>query len=303
MSHNDWQEVLAPKVQGTWNLHTALEAQVLDFFVLFGSISGVIGQIGQANYGAANSFLDASVPYRHGRGLPCSTLDIGVMGDIGYISQRPKILTQLRSAGLQILQERDLLEALHLAILRSPPKSPTDNPICPTISEKFPCVSNPAQLAVGLKLNVGLRDPRNQTPWKRDARMSRYGRTEEADQLAVGRISDTANSELASFLSSLSSDASILADEQKNTKLLSKYIGGQVLKFMPPGMSDEELDTTKAPSELGVDSLISIEFRNWWRQTLGLDITVLEVLNVKSIEELGRLAATNLKTKYLDKRE
>jgi hypothetical protein len=64
MSFEDWETVIAPKVQSTWNLHTALAKQKLDFFVMFSSFTGVVGQRGQGNYAAAVSRLLRSIPPR-----------------------------------------------------------------------------------------------------------------------------------------------------------------------------------------------------------------------------------------------
>lgn len=50
---------------------------------------------------------------------------------------------------------------------------------------------------------------------------------------------------------------------------------------------EEELDVTQAPSDPGVDSLVRIEIRNWWRRILGLEISVLEIWNAKCIRALG----------------
>ena len=53
--------VMRPKIQGAWNLHQALKANKMtpDFVVLFSSIAGVLGNLGQADYSGANAFLDA----------------------------------------------------------------------------------------------------------------------------------------------------------------------------------------------------------------------------------------------------
>jgi thioester reductase-like protein len=77
MSITDFDQVLAPKVQGTWLLHQVSCNDDLDFFVNFASISGVWGSKGQVHYGAANSFLDAFAHYRRSQGLVATTIDWG----------------------------------------------------------------------------------------------------------------------------------------------------------------------------------------------------------------------------------
>jgi NAD(P)-dependent dehydrogenase (short-subunit alcohol dehydrogenase family) len=59
MTRARFEKVMAPKVAGALNLHTHTKAQPLDFFISFSSISSLIGNVGQANYVAANAFLDA----------------------------------------------------------------------------------------------------------------------------------------------------------------------------------------------------------------------------------------------------
>lgn len=54
MSYEDWQTAVQPKVLGTWNLHYASLGLDLDFFLLFSSWSGLVGQWGQANYAAVS---------------------------------------------------------------------------------------------------------------------------------------------------------------------------------------------------------------------------------------------------------
>lgn len=89
------ETAIVPKVKGAWNLHNALHDHQLDFFILFSSISAIVGQLGQGNYSAANTFLDSFVQYRHSLNLPASAINFGVMEDVGYVSQNPAALEQL----------------------------------------------------------------------------------------------------------------------------------------------------------------------------------------------------------------
>ncbi|PYH85776.1 KR-domain-containing protein [Aspergillus uvarum CBS 121591] len=115
MTNSDWVTVVKRKVQGTWSLHNALPSD-LDFFILISSCSGICGQWGQANYAAANTYLDAFVQYRHHYGLPASVIDLGVMGDVGFVSRNPNVLRQFQNSGAFVLNEDMFLEAMTLAV-------------------------------------------------------------------------------------------------------------------------------------------------------------------------------------------
>ena len=92
--------VFAPKAIGAWNLHVALAKVPLDHFVLFSSISGLIGSPGQGNYAAANSFLDALAHHRRSLRLPALSVDWGVLDQVGVVARNPALAAQMKANGL-----------------------------------------------------------------------------------------------------------------------------------------------------------------------------------------------------------
>jgi len=116
MTPERFHAVLLPKVAGAWNLHRLTTADELDFFVLFSSVASVFGTKSQANYAAANAFLDALAPYRRSLGLPGLTVNWGALGEVGYVSQHPEIAQFLNRQGAGLLTPAEAIEALEQAL-------------------------------------------------------------------------------------------------------------------------------------------------------------------------------------------
>jgi len=86
LQSQNWEsftQTLAPKVQGTWNLHTLTQKLPLDFFILFSSVASLLGSPGQGNYAAANAFMDALAQYRQKLGLAGLSINWGQWSETG----------------------------------------------------------------------------------------------------------------------------------------------------------------------------------------------------------------------------
>ena len=109
--------VLAPKVDGAVHLHELTQHLDLRAFVLFSSAAGILGSPGQANYAAANAFLDALAAHRHAGGLAASAMAWGwweqtseMTGQMGELD-----ITRMRRAGIRPISSEDGLELFDAA--------------------------------------------------------------------------------------------------------------------------------------------------------------------------------------------
>ncbi len=105
------EQILAPKVVGTWNLHTLSQSSSLDFFVLYSSASAVLGLVGQAGYAAANAFLDALAGWRVGQGLTCMSIQWGAMAAAGMAGEN-QLRNRMAHSGMGALTPENGVAAL-----------------------------------------------------------------------------------------------------------------------------------------------------------------------------------------------
>lgn len=89
------QAVLAPKLLGAWNLHQATLTLPITHFVLYSSVTTVIGNPGQGNYVAANAGLEGLAALRCSMGLPVHCIAWGPIGDAGYLTRHEAVKDSL----------------------------------------------------------------------------------------------------------------------------------------------------------------------------------------------------------------
>lgn len=301
MKFDAWQTAVLPKVLGTRNFEEALKKQEepLDFFFLFSSVSGTAGQIGQANYAAGNTFMDAYVQYRNGQGLAYSTLAIGIMEYVGFLARERHLLEALRATSLHFLHEQDLLDSLELMLdpRASLANSTSDrSTTAAETTDEYTRLTkgyvNDSHVVVGLRSKLPLLSPINRTGWKKSPRLLVYRNIENQDETKSGPAVDGG---LKEFLSSCGKTPELL-EADATADFLAHEIGTTLFNFMMRG--DEEPDLTVPLASAGVDSLVSIELRNWFRQKVGVPFTVVEIVGAASIADLGKMTAEKLAEKH-----
>jgi len=99
LTRDQFREVMKPKVEGTWLLHRLTQNRHLDFFVLFSSAASLLGSAGQANYAAANAFMDGVVHLRRSQGLPAQSVNWGPWSEIGMAAS-PDLGARLEGEGI-----------------------------------------------------------------------------------------------------------------------------------------------------------------------------------------------------------
>lgn len=306
MSWAKWTTASRPKIQGTWNLHNALlkeqAAHPVDHFLLFSSLGAMTGQWGQANYNAGNTFLDAFVSYRHSLGLAASVVNIGVVGDVGYVSENPSVLDSLRATGQYIMREPELLDCLELMLKRSGPSAGGENHGKKQAARPgtFRYVQR-SQLGTGLRSLLPITAPNNRVPWRRDPRMLVYRNVEQGAGAGTDATSgdSTSGEELSRFLREIASNMELLRSEDA-AALLAREVGKTLLGFMM--RAEGELDLDAPLATVGIDSLVSIELKNWIRRRIGVEVTVLEIVRAESLALLGETVRGKLIEKYQARR-
>jgi len=115
MNWTGFLDVFQAKIYGLWNLHQLSLQYPLDFLICFSSLTSVLGAYGQANYAAANAFMDACMHLRGQLGLPGITINWGPWDEKGMaanmsISNQHRLSRQ----GISKLNPREALKALEL---------------------------------------------------------------------------------------------------------------------------------------------------------------------------------------------
>ncbi|MFC9993822.1 SDR family NAD(P)-dependent oxidoreductase [Nocardia sp. NPDC127526] len=227
--------VFRPKVDAAWQLHRATADADLAAFVLYSSVAGVLGGPGQANYAAANAFLDALAQQRRGAGLPATAIAWGAWrGTDGMTAE---------------LGDQDW------ARMRRQGMRPIDDAHGAALFDA--AVSGPAAAVVAARLDtaaLSALDPGDMPPPLRG--LARPGRRTAAVRTA----------ESATFVAGL-----VGREPAEQTRAIVDALRVQAAAVLGHP-SPDAIDPARPFQELGFDSLGVMEFRNRLKSALGITL-------------------------------
>ncbi|WP_327172471.1 type I polyketide synthase [Streptomyces sp. NBC_01336] len=233
--------VMRPKVDAAWNLHEATRGLDLKAFILFSSCAGLVVGVGQANYAAANRFLDALSAHRRAAGLPGTSLAFGLWetrtGLGGGVTHAD--LRRMRIMGMPALPTAEGLALLDEAL-------ELDRPVLVPIRVERDQHA-PAEPPYLLKDVLGA--PERPT-----------ARKEVRAPAVTATVTQAAELTLEQRLSGMK------AAERRRTVL-------DVVREQVAGVSHSvpaTIDVSKGFTELGLDSLAAIDLRNRLQKATGL---------------------------------
>ncbi|MGQ4406262.1 type I polyketide synthase [Streptomyces hayashii] len=234
-------DVLAAKAVGAWQLHELTRDLDLSAFVLFSSLSGSVGGAGQANYAAANAYLDALAHHRHGLGLPATSLAWGPWAGAGMAADGDTAEARLRRSGLTPLTPETAVEALRLAVSGGNPTTVVADVDWARFAPGL-ALARPAPLLTGIPAAVRALDDVH----------DHEDRRPRAEGGALGeRLAGLSAAEGAALLLDLVREQAALALGHSSASAVAE---------------------TRPFNELGMDSLTAVELRNRLGSLTGLGL-------------------------------
>jgi polyketide synthase 12 len=233
--------VLRAKVDGAWNLHELTRDLDVSAFVLFSSMAGLAGASGQANYAAANSFLDGLAVHRRSYGLPAMSLGWGLWDQASAMTGALGAADRARFGrdGILAMSSDQALELMDTALI---------------VDEPFLLPAHIDLAALRVKFDGGTLPP-----------------------MFVDLINAPTRRLVDDSLAAAKSKSALLQrleglPEDEQYGVLLDLVRANIATVLG-NSSPESIDPERAFQELGFDSLTAVEMRNRLKSATGLALS------------------------------
>jgi acyl carrier protein len=298
MDNKKWRTPLEGKIDGTWNIHHAINGseEELDFFLMLSSLSGSLvsnvtlacsnlannykGAATESNYCAGNSFLDSFAAYRRSKGLRAMALGLGAIKQVGFLHEHSDIEQMLARRGVAAISEEDMLQLIDIALRISIQSDLSD------------ASARKAHILTGLE-SIGM-----QSIWDEGFKGSQefIMSDKRVSILTLGnsRLKETQSGpEMHNEVMPLLSAAIATENKDYAQKVVFKALADKLSQLTLTPSSD--ITAQIAFSALGMDSLVTAEFRTFIFRTFRVDIAFMDLMdNKNTMSDLTNLVCNKL---------
>ncbi len=249
MDQHRFFKVFGPKALGAWNLHQGTKEDHLDFFLMLSSISSMFGLPGQSNYSSANNFLDKLAHYRQSRGWAGSSANLGVLGNYAGMSKGGgNVLNVLANQGWLPLSFRQVSDKIENILLQKPAQRMAANLDWKRFKDFF------AHLNEDFRFEEFIKEA----------------------QLNAGKEKQSGSTLIDQVLST---------DLEQRPLILQEKIADALARIL--GTTSDKIEQEVPISNMGLDSLMLNQLRNWIHQKLEINYPLMRIAKGPSIRELA----------------
>ena len=261
---DEWNMPLQAKVHGTWNLHYLLPRD-MDFFIMLSSVAGIIGAHGQSNYAAGNTYQDALADFRCQNGEKATSLALGVVESVGYTAEQDNLTELLLPKGYIPVPEAHIHGLL-------------DYYCDPTLGILPP---SKRQAIVGLATPGALEARRVDPPrWMQKPLLNHLHYVDRATHAKDEGFQPCV--QIKTMLAQADSKVDVV-------RIICDALIAKVSRALATDVAN--VDSGRSLPYYGVDSLMAVEIRHWFRATINAEISVFELLENVTLMDLASMAA------------
>jgi acyl carrier protein len=265
MNFEDWSIPHGPKVTGTLNLDDAFSSPNLDFFITLSSVSGIMGQAAQSNYAAGNCFQDAYIQQRNGKTRTrYFTLNVGAIPDSESIASMTEVNVQQDLITEFGMSFDELYRTLQYAM------------------DPSTALGDSAQSIMGFN-RQSIFASRDEFAQKNPFFSMLPYTQDEVEDNSGGSATKRDTEQLLRNAKSFDDAVTVI----------SEAIVERFVTFLNLSIEDVSLDQPLAL--IGMDSLVSIELKNWMVRAFKANLQASELSSAPSILELAKTLASRSK--------